>query len=257
MAFVMVLVGSSISMVPGTSKAEPKDKMEQPYHTIEIESTDGLILKADVYDSEGKNDPVILLFHQAGFSRGEYRSIAPKLNALGFTCIAIDQRSGEAVNNVINETHIQAKEKGLGTDYVDALPDLEATVKYAVKKYPSRKLILWGSSYSAALVFILGSEYKQTISGIIAYSPGEYFQYKNKKIHDYAQAIDCPVYITSARNEFAMWKTIFEKVKSVKKVSFIPESEGIHGAKALWESTKDHAVYWKSIKTFLKKLNTY
>ena len=48
------------------------------------------------------NAPVLVLFHQAGWSRGEYREIAPKLNELGYICLAIDQRSGKGVNGVAN-----------------------------------------------------------------------------------------------------------------------------------------------------------
>ena len=47
--------------------------------TIEFPSEDQLNLTADVYwaDKENKNIPFICLFHQAGWSRGEYQEIAP------------------------------------------------------------------------------------------------------------------------------------------------------------------------------------
>lgn len=37
---------------------------------------------------------LILLFHQAGSSKAEYATIAPRLAAAGYTSLAIDQRSG-------------------------------------------------------------------------------------------------------------------------------------------------------------------
>ena len=37
---------------------------------------------------------IILLFHQAGSSKGEYDSIAPRLAARGYSSLAIDQRAG-------------------------------------------------------------------------------------------------------------------------------------------------------------------
>ncbi len=230
------------------------NKDKSPRKTIEIDSSDGVTTTADVYESEGKTDPIILLFHQAGYSRGEYREIAPLLQKQGFTCISIDQRSGKTVNGVDNKTHLQAIEKGLGTEYTDAYPDLEATLKYAKKNYPNRKIIVWGSSYSSSLVLILGAKNKTDISGIISFSPGEYFKFEDKKIAEYAKEIDCPVYITSAKNETEYWKQIFENVQNPEKQSFIPKNKGIHGSKALWETTENNEEYWNSINEFLNQM---
>lgn len=72
------------------------------FQTVTFETEDGLVVTADVYVSQPESAPFILLFHQAGFSRGEYRPIAPKLNELGFNCMAVDQRSGNMANGVVN-----------------------------------------------------------------------------------------------------------------------------------------------------------
>jgi len=222
--------------------------------TISFPSKDGLPITADVYWSNNKNNPFILLFHQARFSRGEYLEIAPKLNALGFNCMAIDQRSGDKVNGVINQTHLAAIAKGLSTKYPDALPDLEASVDYVIKNYHPKKLIIWGSSYSSALNFIVGSHYKNQLSGLLSFSPGEYFTYDGKSIKDFAKDIEIPVFITSARDEAPYWKPIFDVIPSKNKVSFIPKSKGKHGSKALWETHLNSAVYWKAVKDFLKNI---
>ena len=61
---------------------------------------------ADLYrQSLGADAPLIVLCHQAGGSRGEYREIAPRLNKLGYQCLAIDQRAGGQVKGVVNETY--------------------------------------------------------------------------------------------------------------------------------------------------------
>lgn len=98
--------------------------------TINIKSQDGLRIKADIYKIDA-SAPYILLFHQANFSRGAYREIAPKLNKMGFNCIAIDQRSGKEINGVHNETYLNAKAQHKNTEYTDALLDLESTLQYA------------------------------------------------------------------------------------------------------------------------------
>ncbi len=222
--------------------------------TITLQSSDNLKIKADFYEAEKENAPVILLFHQARYSRGEYRPTAGKLNKLGFSCLAIDQRSGDQINGVVNETFQQAKKLGLGTHYPDAAPDLITTIEYAKNNFKDRKIILWGSSYSASLVLILGERYQSIISGIVAFSPGEYFTYENKKVKDFAAKLECPVFITSAGNEHKAWKAIYEAIPSEEKHSFLPEFKGKHGSQALWKENEGHEAYWKELEKFLNKV---
>ena len=74
-------------------------------------SKDGLTTTADWYPVNS-DYPIILLCHQNRFSRGEYVETAPRLNKLGFNCMAIDQRVGEEVNGVRNETAAECKKHG-------------------------------------------------------------------------------------------------------------------------------------------------
>jgi len=76
----------SVSLLMATASfasAEPE--------TITFKSVDDLLITADRYTPHTSNStPLIVLFHQAGSSRGEYSEIAPRLNKLGFNCIAVD-----------------------------------------------------------------------------------------------------------------------------------------------------------------------
>jgi pimeloyl-ACP methyl ester carboxylesterase len=229
-----------------------EQKSEFSGKTISLQSTDNIELKADIYEARDENSPIILLFHQAGYSRGEYRPIAPKLNELGFSCIAIDQRSGNEVNGIKNEAFLQAKKQELGTHYTDAFPDLETLIDYAKTNYKGRKLILWGSSYSASLVFVLGNKYKNDISAIVSFSPGEYFTWQDKEIKEYAKNIVVPVFVSSSGKEFELSNPIFEVVPSNNKTYFFPDFEGKHGSSALWETTDGHEKYWTALTAFLK-----
>lgn len=221
--------------------------------TYSIPSADGIELKAEFYKTECNEKPLILLFHQARYSRGEYREIAPRLNALGFCCLAIDQRSGNEVNGVVNESHKQAVEKGLKTEYVDALPDLKATLDYVKEKnFAPNGVILIGSSYSASLIFILASEYAEQVKGLIAFSPGEYFKHKDKQISEYAKNVNAPVFITSSATEKENWEAIYDSLQTEKDY-FLPDFEGYHGAKALWDENEGNEKYWEKLKVFLTR----
>ena len=220
--------------------------------TTIIQSKDGLAITADIYEVENSDKPVILLFHQARYSRGEYIEIAPKLNELGYTCVAIDQRSGDSVNGVDNETYKAAKAAGKGTEFVDAIDDLRAAIDFALAEFYTDQVVLWGSSYSSSLVLILGNEYADQAAAILSFAPGEYFTYEEKKIEDYAAGLNTPVFFTSAKNEYNNWKAIYESIPSTSKDNYLPEDQGYHGSKALWEKSKGYKTYWEHVISFLE-----
>jgi len=220
--------------------------------TIDFPSEDGLSITADVYNAKS-SDTFIILFHQAGWSRGEYKEIAPKLNILGYHCLAVDQRSGGEVNGIKNKTNALAKKEGKQTEFIDALQDVGAAIAYVKKTYNPKKVIIWGSSYSSSLVLKHAGDHPDSVNGVLSFSPGEYFGKKNF-ITSSASNIKIPVFITSSQNEKKSWSGIYDVIPSGKKQFFLPESKGNHGSRALWEKFDDHNVYWAAVKKFLKTI---
>ena len=229
---------------------------DSQFKTVTFPSVDGLEITADLYVKHAESAPFIVLCHQAGWSRGEYREIAPKLNELGFNCMAIDQRSGKAVNGIDNETMKRAAADSKGTQFLDAEQDMVAALKYAKEKYAKGKLLLWGSSYSAALTLRVAGENGDLIDGALAFAPGEYFVRFNKPkdfIQSSAKKIKKPIFVTSAKNEYGNWKAIFDAVSADDKTKFLPETRGQHGSRALWTKFSDNDAYWEATKAFLKQ----
>ncbi len=222
--------------------------------TITFLSADSLLVTADLYAPNPQNAPFIILFHQAGWSRGEYLEIVPKLNKIGFNCMAVDQRSGGEVNGVLNQTHKWAVDLGKPVEYLNALPDMKAAVAYVKSNYPHSKIILWGSSYSAALVLKLAGDFPNLADGVLSFSPGEYFKRFGvgaNFISKSAKHIKCPLFITSKKKEASGWKKIFDAVPGKQKQFFIPNTEGNHGSRALWSKFPDSGEYWRAVKRFL------
>lgn len=235
----------------------------QAKETVTFPSLDGLQITADAYIGETeKNLPLIVLFHQASWSRGEYLEIAPKLNKLGFNVLAVDLRSGKSINGVTNQTAMQASKAGKRMRYIDTLQDMESALLYARKLVgensgTNSKIIAWGSSYSAALVLQLIGEKPTLADVVLSFSPGEYFKKLGKPsnwIQKSAQSINVPVYITSAKSEEGRWSSIFKGIKSKSKVKFIPRTNGNHGSRALWDKFDDSKAYWLSVILFLNGL---
>ena len=230
----------------------------QEAKTISFPAGDGVTISADMYMPHGKEAPMILLFHQANWSRGEYREIAPKLNAMGFNCMAVDLRSGGTINNIPNATHESAREMFKETRYIDALTDMEAAIRHARQNYAGGKLILWGSSYSAGLVLKVIGDHPEWADAALAFSPGEYFTSQGKP-RDYvtqsAANIARPVFITSAHNEKSNWWGIYVAISDMDKTYFWPSTTGNHGSRALWSKFPDSEDYWKAVKTFLDSVH--
>jgi pimeloyl-ACP methyl ester carboxylesterase len=242
-ALALMLVGMT-----GTALANPG------VESIDFPTQGGIQGRADVYASKNPSAALVLLFHQAGWSRGEYREVAPKLVDAGYRVMAVDQRSGGAVNGVENETHRRAGKMGLARGYLDAYADLEAALAYARKALGATRIIVWGSSYSASLVFRLAAEHPDVVTAVLAFAPGEYFEKQKSPVYiwDFAKRVKQPLFVTSSKKERAQVKPIFDASPAEKKILFTPASRGQHGSRALWEKFPDHDVYWAAVNGFLK-----
>lgn len=197
-----------------------------------------------------KPKAVVLLFHQAGSSKDEYATIAPRLAAMGYTAYAIDQRSGGDLFGDNSTVHRQ----GRSTGFLEAKQDLEAALAWG--RQQGVPVILWGSSYSAALVFLVAAEHPADVSAVMAFSPGEYLGDPDL-VKRAAAKIRVPVYITSASDpqEVATAKAIFDAVGSSRKQQVVPTA-GTHGSSTLIKE-KDAAGYdanWRAAEAFLRQV---
>jgi len=218
---------------------------------VTFEAEDDLTVYADLYRTEDDSAPYIILFHQADYSRGEYLEIAPRLNEMGFNCLAVDQRSGGTANDVKNMT---VEAYGYGYSYADAFPDLKAALLYVQKELRAKKIIIWGSSYSAALSLALASEFPEDVNAVLAFSPGEYFKLNDKTIADYAKNIQCPVFIAAEAaitNSYNLAKPIYDNTPDDNRVYC---ETNIHGSSALWSDNDNNVLYWQQVSDFLNSI---
>lgn len=218
---------------------------------ISFPAKDGLEVTADLYYL-ASDVPYVILFHQARYSRGEYREIAPRIVNLGYNCLAVDLRSGGEVNGIKNETAQRATEKGLPIDHTDAIADMEGAINY-VKRQTNKPFILWGSSFTASLALIQAAKDLRT-KAVVAFSPGEYFSpsdFVSTKIAD----ISVPVLLLSSKGECEAVKSLMGSVKRQNLVTqFCPSEKGRHGSSALWANNPSSNDYWLAITMFFGKL---
>ncbi len=246
--WVHVTIANMLVASTGTALAD------DGFKSVDFPTAGGIQGRADVYATKNPSATLILLFHQAGWSRGEYREIAPKLVKAGYRVMAVDQRAGGAVNGVQNETHYRATRMALARSYLDAYVDMTAALAYARKHLKAARIVVWGSSYSSSLVFRLAAEHPQNVVGVMAFSPGEYFKKQGADyIEAFAKRVKQPVFVTSSKKEREVVKPIFDASPAKKKILFTPASGGQHGSRALWNKSSDHDVYWASVNGFLEE----
>jgi pimeloyl-ACP methyl ester carboxylesterase len=218
---------------------------------VTFTAKDGLLVTADLYESDASY-PYLLLFHQAGSSRGEFREIAPRLTKLGYNCLAVDLRAGNENNFVVNQTSLRAKEQKMPITYLDAVPDMQAAIEYAANI--SRKpVVVLGSSYSASLALVLATKNPQ-VAAVVAFSPGEYFG-SRLMVRDTLSYLRIPVWIGGTSDELPYLKTLSSKIDPQYLTLFAPvQGKGIHGASALGPNNPSKDEYWFSLLLFFNQI---
>ena len=252
MRALTLILGMAVLITVGVRHTAAADA---DFKTVDIPTAGGIQARADLYDSTKPSATLVLLFHQAGWSRGEYREIAPKLVEAGYRVMAVDQRSGRGVRGVPNETARRATKMKLPKGYLDAYPDLEAALTYARTTLKANRVIVWGSSYSASLVIRLAAENPEEVTAVMAFSPGEYFEKEkgSRYIGTLAKLVRQPLFVTSSKPERERVKPIFDASPAEKKILFTPASKGQHGSRALWSKWSDNDVYWTAVNGFLEE----
>ena len=213
---------------------------------VKLHAQDGVLISGLVYEAAHPK-AIILLFHQAGSSKAEYTTIAPRLAAAGYTALAIDQRSGGSLYGP-NETVARL---GKPATYEEAKLDLVAALDWAVPRH--LPIILWGSSYSAALVFEVATEHPNEVSAVIAFSPGEYLD-DGGAVASAASRVHVPIYVTSASDadEILIGRAILSASPAHIKAQFVPKF-GVHGSSTLIEARNPKGAdeNWDHVLAFL------
>ena len=232
-------------LVANVAKADP----------VTFTAADGVKVYGQYWPAPRKNAPLILAFHQAGSSHIEYAPLAPRLNRLGFSVLAIDQRSGGAEFGGQNRT---VKALGRSESYDAALADLDAALAWGRGRAGGAPVLAWGSSYSAALVFLLAAKHPQQLQGLLAFSPGEYLDQPDSMVKA-ARSVRIPVFIDQAKDsdEVAASRTVFDALPNADKTLFMAQVSGVHGSATLREDRNPRGAQenWVAVERFLARFS--
>lgn len=216
---------------------------------LELRADDGLALTAELVPAAApRRRGTVLLFHMAGSNLGEYATIQPELARQGFDSLALDQRSG---GDGWGRRNLTAQRAGRDPGYPAALPDLRAALAWARGRGAGGPVLVWGSSYSAALVFLLAAEAGPAVAGLLAFSPGEYL--RGASVRQAAARVRCPAFVTGADDEeLAQAAPLLAAVQGAPKRQFRPRW-GLHGSQMLRadRNPRGAAAAWEAVGAFL------
>jgi dienelactone hydrolase len=247
-AAVALLLLAEVDMARGAEQAPAEPTV------VTFAAADGVQVTADLYaNAAAERAPLILLFHQAASNAGEYTAIAPRLVDLGFNALAVDSRAGGRMWGRNNRTVMHL---GRATDFLSAYADLEAAVQWAKRQRYTAPLVVWGSSYTSALVLRLAAEHLE-VAAVLSFSPGEYLG-PEEPVRGWAARVKVPIFFTTATgHEVAVAKRILDASPAALKVQHVPEV-GVHGSSTLREDRNPGGTEknWTAVTAFLKQVRT-
>lgn len=250
-AIVAALTGLAVAAMGGTARAGsgPTMRAVSPPTAVALTAADGVRIDGLLYRAAAPR-ATVLLFHQAGSSKGEYATIAPRLVAAGYDALAIDQRAG----GTLFGPNATVARLGRSAGYGEARRDLEAALAWGTRR--GRPVVLWGSSYAAALVFEVAAAHPAQEAAVLAFSPGEYLT-RPGQVRAAAAKVRAPVYVTSAsgRAEVDAARAILAASPSHLKVQQVP-TRGVHGSSTLIEARNPAGAEanWASVRSFLRRV---
>jgi len=221
--------------------------------TVMTQAEDGVVVYGETYFGDLPSDaPLIALFHLAGGDgRGEYGPLADWLNESGFRAIAWDQRSGGTRFGVENRT---AEAFGEDPGYCAAYPDLRAALSYSVNAAGGAPTAIWGSSYSAALVFRLAADEPDRVAAVVSASPASGEPMEGCDLEAVLDGIKAPVLVLRPRREYEATKAQAETLIEAG-FDFRIVEVGVHGSSTLVDARtkKDMSVERNFVASWLRE----
>lgn len=226
---------------------------------ISFFTPDSIEIFGDLYESDKKED-IILLFHQGGSNaRGEYGPIIPRLLEKEVNILAIDQRMGGQFYGSYNRTIANIPDHSFDNpyNYCDAYNNLESALDFVISSGFTGKKIVWGSSYSASLAIQLANKNQKDISGVFAFSPAYGDPMKECLPDKYLETLNIPLLILRPPSEMEN-ESAQKQLKLANKYNhqtYIAKP-GVHGSSMLVEERVGHDVseHWDVVFSFLKEV---
>jgi len=219
--------------------------------TIRFSSSDNLEITADEYVVSA-DSPYLILLHEQGSSRGEFRAIAQRLCKMDLNCLAVDVRNGGNNRRISNETAKRCRDRKCPAGPDDVIKDIQAAISYAYEK-EGKPVILFGCGANASLSLMVARQ-NDSVSAVVALSPGEYFR-PELSVQDTISGLTKPVFVTSSKMEFPYVSELVSGMDENFVTLCEPQlGEGGRGSASLTGDNDSQSEYWLALLLFFKEL---
>lgn len=178
--------------------------------------------------------PLIVLFHQGGSNaRAEYAPLIPWLNENGYRAIGWDLRAGGEIYGLNNRT-ADGMLPAEADSYCDGYGDMRAALDASLSHASADEAIIWGSSYSAALVFHLAADAPDKVSHVISASPASGPPMANCLARARLDELTVPAFVLRPASEMERESAQQQKLLlDAAGVSVLVLEKGVHGSSML------------------------
>jgi alpha-beta hydrolase superfamily lysophospholipase len=219
---------------------------------VTLSTSDGSTAFGTWHRAAAAPSAIIVAFHQGGASGlGEYAPILPRLTGEGYDVLVVDLRAGGDRFGGRNRT---VEARGGEAGYCDAAPDVEAAFRHAVQDRRGLPVVLWGSSFSAALVLRLSAEVPAGLAAVLAFSPASGGPMEGCRGEDVSERIQAPVLVLRPRSEMEIPSVAAqaERFRAQGHRTFTADP-GAHGSSTLVEDRVGASVEetWDAVLEFL------
>ena len=231
----IVMLALVFVLISGCIHSQDDLLQDEVEKTITANTLDGVTIYGERYYGDlDSTSPLIMLFHQGGSNgRAEYAPLVDWLNNEGYRAIAWDQRAGGELYGEMNRT-VTGLSEGTKSGYCDAYADLQAALNFVMENGAAEKVMVWGSSYSGALVFRLAAENPNTVSAVMAFSPASGGPMVECRARQWVNAIKVPAIVYKPTSEMSRESSLDQQqILEKAGVTFRIVENGIHGSSML------------------------
>ena len=223
--------------------------------TVEVSwiTSDERTVHATWFGSLGPPHGIVMALHQAGASgRGEYGPIIPRLTEGGWDVVAVDLREGGSRFGGENRT---AGDDGGNGDYCAAEADLLGGIPYIRGVRADIPLVLFGSSYSAALALRAAAVHYNDVSGVVAFSPATEGPMAACRGEEVTEGLLTSILAVRPADEMERdsAQEQFRRLREQGHRTYVADP-GVHGASTLVEERVggDVEATWRVVEEFLR-----
>lgn len=220
-----------------------------------VQAADRVEVVADFEAAPGvTSGPIVVLLHQGGGdARGEYASHQERLHRLGYSTLSVDLRRGGSDRFGSENRTVAGLPDGAEYDYCDPLLDIEAILAELGTRQPNRPIVLWGSSFSAALAVITASRHPSQVSAVLAFSPASGPPMGACQPDPYLSQLTRPWLIARPSRELQLPSAARQWRAAQAAGAWTLTGNGPHGSSLLVEERggTDSQALWQQVNRFL------